>query len=223
MYGWPTSLWSEVEQLLSQLAPIITQYDEDGIDLYFLNHKTDTKPEAYGIWGRAKGGYFGIKDEAKVNEIFRSREEPLGSAPTPTGNRLDFILKAYLDYYEKMHKLEQQDDVKPLNIIVITDGDADDDVEDVIVSAAESLHEWRAPLNQVGIQFFQIGNDERAREDLNRLDNELKKTHGIRDMVDTVSWDQWDPNNPDKGPSLSANSILKVVLGAVNRKLDRAG
>jgi len=114
--------------------------------------------------------------------------------------------------------LEQERDVKPLNIIVITDGDADDGVEDVIVRAAKKLDELEASLSQVGIQFFQIGEDEDAQAELNRLDTELKGKHRIRDIVDTVSWD-----DPEKGPSLSADSILKVVLGAVNRKLDRGG
>ncbi|KAE8452723.1 hypothetical protein EG329_013982 [Mollisiaceae sp. DMI_Dod_QoI] len=217
MYG---SLWSDVEKLLAQLAPIITKYDDDGIDLYFLNHETEIELEGQG---RAMGGYFGIRDEATVNNIFSSREEPFGDAATPTGDRLETILASYLEYYEEKRTLKQLREVKPLNIIVITDGDADDDVESVIVSAAKTLDEWRAPLTQVGIQFFQIGNDQKAQLELKRLDSKLKGKHKIRDMVDTVSWDQWDPNDPETGHSLSADGILKVLLGAVNRKLDKGG
>jgi hypothetical protein len=44
---------------------------------------------------------------------------------------------------------------------------------------------------QVGIQFFQVGDDEQARQNLQKLDNELVKRRsygGIRDIVDTVPW-----------------------------------
>lgn len=78
-------------------------------------------------------------------------------------------------------------------------------------------------MSQVEIQFFQIGEDQKARNELKRLDSKLKGEHRIRDMVDTVSWDQWDPNDPKVGSSLSADGILKVLLGAVNRKLDKGG
>jgi hypothetical protein len=47
--------------------------------------------------------------------------------------------------------------VKSLNIIVITDGVPSDDVESVIVRAAKRLDQCNAEPWQVGIQFFQVG------------------------------------------------------------------
>jgi uncharacterized protein YegL len=76
------------------------------------------------------------------------------TAATPTGTRLNHILRAYLKNYEEMdHK---QLEVKPMNIIVITDGMPTDDVESVIIQAAERLDKVMATAYQLGIQFFQV-------------------------------------------------------------------
>jgi len=40
--------------------------------------------------------------------------------------------------------------------------------------------------------------------------------HGIRDMVDTISWKKMNEGN-----GLTADGILKVVMGAVDKRLDR--
>jgi hypothetical protein len=109
----------------------------------------------------------------------------------------------------------QEVTVKPVNIIVITDGVASDDVESVIVQTARKLDAWAAVPWQIGIQFFQVGREPEAAEDLQELDDALSATHQIRDIVDTVPW----TGDDDQG--LTADKLLKVVLGSVNRRLDR--
>lgn len=152
---------------------------------------------------------------ASVEAIFNT-VRPLGG--TPTGTRLGHILKPYLAQLEE--SLERQAHgheatVKPLNIIVITDGVPSDDVETIIVSAAKKLDAWGAEPAQVGIQFFQVGNEKEAAEDLQELDDALSGQYGIRDMVDTVPW------TGQEGATLTAEGLLKAVLGAVIRKHDR--
>jgi hypothetical protein len=115
----------------------------------------------------------------------------------------------------------RESEIKPLNIIVITDGVFTDDAESVIVSVARQLDHpnVQAAPWQVGIQFFQVGDDELAREYLQNLDDELVKRRsydGIRDIVDTVPW------RGDRGKVLNADGILKCVLGAVNKKYDKS-
>ena len=141
-----------------------------------------------------------------VSRIFNS-VHPRGG--TPTGSRLHAILKPYLKTLES----SGEDAVKPLNIIVITDGQATDDVESVILSAARRLDKLDAPAWQVGVQFFQVGDDAEARKMLVELDDHLEKKvkGGVRDMVDTVPWN---------GEGLDGEEILKVVLGAVVRRHD---
>jgi hypothetical protein len=72
-----------------------------------------------------------------------------------TGTRLNHILKPYLDRVETVTRLTAQDttieQVKPLNIIVITDGVPSDNVESVIVRAAKKLDQCNTEPWQVGI------------------------------------------------------------------------
>jgi uncharacterized protein YegL len=199
--------WREVAEVLRSITPICTAHDSDGIDLYFLNHKSAIEGPA----DKARGGYYNINSPEMMERIFRS-VAPHGT--TPTGARLQSILKPYVAGLSSAKDIE---DVKPVNIIVITDGRPTDDPESVIVHHAMKLDKIEAPPHQIGIQFFQIGNDKDATEALRELDDELAN-QGVRDMVDTVTWDG-KTSSSRKG--LTADGILKVVLGAVIRRLDR--
>lgn len=207
--------WREVSQAISIIAPIVTKHDADGVDIHFLNHKsTDQGLPAEGI---APGGYRGIKRAATVNEIF-DRVRPSGG--TPTGIRLHNILKPYLAKVEK--EMAAGKEVKPLNVIVLTDGVPSDDVESVLLSAAKKLDKLDAPPFQVGVQFFQVGNEPGAKEALEELDDEISSLveGGVRDIVDTVTW-TGGASASEGGVGLTGDGILKVVLGSIVKRLDR--
>lgn len=206
--------WRETSQALSTIAPIVTRHDADGIDIYFLNHKsTDSGAPSNGI---APGGYRGIKRAATVTEIF-DRVRPQGG--TPTGIRVHNILKPYLAKLEK--EMGEGKEVKPLNLIVLTDGVPSDDVESVLISAAKKLDKLEASPFQVGVQFFQVGNEEGAREALEELDDELSNMGGgVRDIVDTVTW-TGGRSSSEGGVGLTGDGVLKTVLGSVVKRLDR--
>jgi uncharacterized protein YegL len=197
--------WREVSQALSTIAPIVTRHDADGIDIYFLNHKSSHP--GVPSEGIAPGGYRGIKRAATITEIF-GRVRPSGG--TPTGIRVHNILKPYLA------KLEQEiaagRDLKPLNLIILTDGVPSDDVESVIISAAKKLDKLDAPPFQIGLQFFQVGNEEGAKEALQELDDGLSELveGGVRDMVDTVTWTGGVAAS-EGGVGLTGDGILKAV------------
>ncbi|PWY88787.1 hypothetical protein BO94DRAFT_464546 [Aspergillus sclerotioniger CBS 115572] len=207
--------WKEAEDAIAAIAPICTQYDQDGIDVYFLNHRRDGGR-------RNKGGYLNITTADNVREIFGS-VHPQGA--TPFGRRLYDILDPYMRELEKaIAKSDGSCDstqlMKPLNIIAITDGAFTDDAESIIADVAERLDsdKFQAVPWQVGIQFFQVGNDAAATAYLQELDDnlgEMQQKGRIRDIVDTVPW------RGDRGQTLSAEGILKCVLGAVNRKYDK--
>ncbi|SLM41395.1 von Willebrand factor, type A [Lasallia pustulata] len=187
--------WRETAAALKSITPICTAHDADGIDIYFLNSPDSSE-------------YRNLTRSADVDRIFES-VKPRGG--TPTGTRLNAILKPYLRDVET-----RGDAVKPLNIIVITDGVPSDDVESVIINAAKKLDKWDSRAWQVGIQFFQVGEERGAAEALRELDDGLAEMGGgTRDIVDTVPW------NGTVGSGLNGDGILKVVLGAVNRRLDR--
>lgn len=189
--------WRETAEALKAITPICTQRDADGIDIYFLNHPDSSL-------------YKNVTSASTVVEIFQTVRPGSG---TPTGQRLNQILKPYLAKYTA-----KPDSTKPVNIIVITDGVPTDDVESVIVRTAKKLDKLDAPSWQVGIQFFQVGREEGAREHLKSLDDDLRSLSpdgDLRDIVDTV------PFTGEDGSELTGAGIMKVVLGSVNRRLDR--
>ncbi|KAI9739170.1 MAG: hypothetical protein M1834_007383 [Cirrosporium novae-zelandiae] len=196
--------WRETGQALQTITPTVTQFDKDGVDIYFLNHREP---------------YHNVTTAGRVEQIFGT-VRPGGA--TPTGTRLNAILKEYMRDLEKQIAAEKNglnipasEAIKPLNIIVITDGVPTDDVESVIIAHAKKLEKLEAVPWQVGVQFFQVGCEPEAAEELRHLDDDLKG-EGIRDMVDTVPW------NGSTTSGLNGKGILKVVLGAVNKRLDRS-
>ncbi|OCH94283.1 hypothetical protein OBBRIDRAFT_789419 [Obba rivulosa] len=194
--------WREAREALAALADIASKYDTDGIDVCFLNNSL-------------------VGQEMKSGEGVRAlfdRVSPRGI--TPIGGKLEQLLLYYLDELERAkaradtgntHPLDQ---VKPVNYIILTDGAPTDDPEDVIVTAARRLDAGNFPLTQVGIQFVQIGNSEDATAFLNDLDNGLGERYKVRDMVDTT---------PYLGSELNAEIIIKILLGGINRRVDRKG
>lgn len=180
------SRWRETSAALKTITPICTQHDADGIDIYFLNHADSSF-------------HHNVTSTGTVHEIFET-VRPGGG--TPTGQRLNQILKPYLRKFAA-----NPDSVKPINIICITDGEPSDDVESPLIAAAKKLDKLDAPAWQVGVQFFQVGKDEEAKRHLKQLDDELAEIAGddeLRDIVDTV------PFTGDEGKKLTGEGILKV-------------
>ncbi|KXJ86741.1 hypothetical protein Micbo1qcDRAFT_152741 [Microdochium bolleyi] len=215
--------WEETRAVLKAIVPVCTAHDSDGVDIYFLNHKT--KEGLDKAKGSAGTGYRGVTDPKRVQTIFDS-VKPSGA--TPTATRLRAILKPYLTLYEE--QLKQTGDetcLKPLNIIVITDGAPTDEPDTTIIQFAKVLDRLEAPPYQVGIQFFQVGNDPVAAKALKELDDELASGTNVdlRDMVDTTTFDDRAGSGSSRGgntsTALTADTVLKTVLGAVVRKLDR--
>lgn len=204
--------WRDTRAALETIATVATKYDSDGIDVHFLN---STHHDAHNV-----------HSAAEVRRLF-DLVQPGGI--TPIAACLDHILRAYLDTYATARAAIASSGVgaarypKPLNIIVLTDGEPTDDPESVIVDAARRLDALNAPLCQVGIQFFQIGDEEGAREALEDLDDALAGIYGIRDMVDYTPYigNQPGRGTNEDGEAVTGEWILKVLTGAVNRRLDR--
>ncbi|KZP07356.1 hypothetical protein FIBSPDRAFT_875629 [Athelia psychrophila] len=186
--------WYEAGKALSLLAGLAEQYDHDGVDLHFLNSKE------YATGAKAK----------EVDALF-DRVKPSGG--TPIGRRLDLLLRAYMDAAEAT-KAAGLDYARPVNFIVLTDGEPTDSPEDVIVAIARRLDEGKFPLTQIGIQFVQVGTSSSAQKYLQRLDDTLVSTFGIRDIVDTT------PSNLYNG-HLTPDVLLKIAIGGINRRVDR--
>ncbi|OAX42055.1 hypothetical protein K503DRAFT_767131 [Rhizopogon vinicolor AM-OR11-026] len=189
------------KKALATLADVASRYDTNGVDIHFLNYSESIT---------------GVTNGKSVNEHFAGLR-PEG--PTPIGHRLDIILG---DYFRGLDAAKKQEDagdyyarkqIKPVNVIVITDGAPTDDPESVIVSYAKRLDTDKWPLAQVGIQFVQIGTSRQATLFLKDLDDSLKNMHQIRDIVDTT---------PYIG-EVNAEMLIKVLLGGINRRVDTKG
>ncbi|KAI5480788.1 von willebrand factor [Pseudohyphozyma bogoriensis] len=182
---------SHATQLMGLVQKSV-QYDKDGIDVWFMNHTEVLK---------------GVQEPGAVRELFES-VEPSGS--TPTGFQLDEILRPYIESVEDAKAAKTR--VKPMILLVLTDGRADDPdmVKDVIIEMAQRLDDLRSPPYQLGIQFVQLGRDPDAEEFLRELDDDLKADAGVRDLVD------WTPYKE----RLTADFLLKSLLGSVMRNLD---
>ncbi|KEP52471.1 von willebrand factor type A domain protein [Rhizoctonia solani 123E] len=193
------SSWVEAREALAGLADAAAKYDQEGIDVHFLNdHRVGTN----------------IKNGVEVKRLF-DYVTPKGI--TPTGEKLEELLLAYMNRLERAREEDPEGEfksIKPVNFIVITDGAPTDDPESVIVSIARRLDTGHFPLMQVGIQFVQIGTAEDTAEALRELDDGLAHQHGIRDMVDTT---------PYTGSEFNTDLLVKILLGGINRRVDRYG
>ena len=191
------SRWKETKKAIEAIVDICTKYDDDGIDVHFIN-----SPKVYE----------NVASSSAMREIFSSCQ-PGGL--TYLAQRMRRILHPYVRRCEDAENKEEEPP-KPMNLIVITDGESNDPVDAVIVDMAKRLDKIGAAAWQVGIQLFQVGNDAEATKYLQELDDDLPKFNpGLRDMVDTL------PYRANTGSVINSDGILKAVLGAVNRRFDR--
>ncbi|KAI9459226.1 hypothetical protein BJY52DRAFT_1186572 [Lactarius psammicola] len=184
-------LWLEARDALAGVAEISRQKGGEGLDIYCLNNPR------YRL---------DLRNESDIREYFDSIIPDAGQ--TPLGAKLKQILDIYVPKIE-----DPSINHKPINILVITDGVPTDDPRQVIVDFARRLDTKNVPLRKLGIQFVQIGDDVGATQALKELDDHLGPTHGVRDMVDTVTF------NSDE-PHLRTEALVKVVLGALDPEVD---
>ncbi|KAI1037639.1 hypothetical protein LB503_009409 [Fusarium chuoi] len=208
--------WSEIKTLIERIAPICAKHDPDGVDLYFVNHRPGgVLAKLPGLQSIRKSGYTHIggfvgsmlltSKGKQVGSIFDS-VKPAGKCNM--GSRLGGLLKWYCDKYTT------GEEKAALNIVVLTAGQFDDDIKTPLINAARTLDEAKAPIHQAGVQLFRLGGPNLERQKtLQHLDDELHKEAGTRDIVDTVTWS-------GHGTSMSDDELLKVVLGAVIKKID---
>lgn len=159
--------WEQAQTALRGVVRQAIRYDDEGVDIYFLNSKRVGK---------------GLRTSEDIEELFAGLE-PRGA--TPTGLKMEAILRDYMSRLEA----SSDDSVKPMNLIVVTDGGKflfeplrkltdtafakpivqrrydstlpapTDDPESVIISIARRLDRGDYPLSQVGVQLLQIGDD----------------------------------------------------------------
>lgn len=208
--------WDEVYEAVAALVGVCCEHDPNGVDLYFVNHR----PRSYIplLSPRKKSGYRHIGLATGVPEMRDNVEGILNGVraggPCQLGRRLrELLLDDYVSEYAAQVRAGTSRRRRPLNLIVIAAGLADDLWRDTLVLAAQELDRVQAPAYQAGVQLFQVGRDPEARRRM-QAEDDMFRTAKTRDMVDTVTW---------SGPAgvLSDEGVLKAVLGAVQKTLDR--
>lgn len=141
--------WTQAARVVSQVTEEIVKYNPDGIDLYLSNPGPGEAPED----NKASGGYYNITKASQVEIIFKSigRLDDL----KPLSYALGEILKAYLA------KLDAAGDqqVKPINIVIVSNGGGDY-LEDTMRHYAEELDRREAEPEQVGIHLCRVGRND---------------------------------------------------------------
>ncbi|GAA99729.1 uncharacterized protein L969DRAFT_52400 [Mixia osmundae IAM 14324] len=191
------SRWSQCRAAVMGVADKVLPYDDDGLDILFINEPR-------------RG--MGLRTSAEVAALFDS-VGPYGES-TPTEVIIEDIGGSYVEACEKA-KANKTTLPKPMNVLIITDGAADDPdtLAYAIAGFATRLDEGHFPLGQLGFQFVSLGDDAEALASLQALDDDLKTEHGLkRDIVDTTAFEG----------KLDTDALLKLLLGGINRKLDNA-
>eukprot|EP01062_Namystynia_karyoxenos_P022468 TRINITY_DN1862_c0_g1_i3.p2 TRINITY_DN1862_c0_g1~~TRINITY_DN1862_c0_g1_i3.p2 ORF type:complete len:521 (+),score=164.26 TRINITY_DN1862_c0_g1_i3:134-1564(+) len=147
--------WDNARRAVELLAPKVTECDKDGVTLY--------------LFSRGHQCFRNIRDARQVSGIFQ-QNEPNGS--TDLAGVLD---AAFHEFFSKG---------KPMTILVITDGEPDDEfaVKRSIEGAANRLRRDA----DLSVTFIQCGDDVGATEYLKGLDDKLQCRF---DIVDTVKDD----------------------------------
>lgn len=155
----------DLKLILSRVAFATSLFDDDGIQLRFMNSTEQGN---------------GIRNEQQVNELIgRTRFSGL----TPMGRELqNKVLGPLVLGPARSGQLR-----KPILVITITDGqptgESPSDVARIIKNASDELARGRFGKGALAFQFAQVGNDLKAREFLGKLDEEPT----IGDVIDCTS------------------------------------
>ncbi|KAG6806938.1 hypothetical protein H0H92_009516 [Tricholoma furcatifolium] len=143
--------WAETRNALLEIAEQALEQNVDEIDLRFFNNQ---------------GIYRGIKGKSVIEAIFNVVKP---SGYTPTGAALFSVLDEHISRLDKAVNTTEYSTIKPLNIIVLTDGVPTDKPQDVLVEAIARMRAAKHDPNAVGVQIIQIGNDREATPALKQL------------------------------------------------------
>ena len=166
--------WEAAKQALEHVGGIAMSKDTDGVDLRFLkaDSNVDNITDIEDLVDKLNSAEI---DEFGGGTFFQEQLEEVIHPRLVAYREFKQKLEAY-DSQARQHGLSRPKKPKYLNLIVITDGSADDrpEVEDYIIKVARELDHLEAGASQIGIQFVQIGDDSDAAGFLRHLDNDLK-------------------------------------------------
>lgn len=193
---WYESRWDQSRKLIASVVAKVAEHNKNGVDLHFLNRTVL---------------YTGLRSEADVKHAFAAGIPSTNWHGTPTGQRVHDILDAYsstLHYYRHL---------VPLNLIVITDGEATD--EDTLYWTIKEhpsrLMERGYPPHQVGIEFVQVGDSESATKSLVKLEEEVTRHHT------SFQWDIVSVTPMNKISEITPDLLLAVSVSGIDARMNK--
>lgn len=177
--------WNETREALVGLAKYALNRKSGQINLKFLNSADKTAE----VMGRES-----------ILTLFNAVKVEGG---TPTGRVLKKVLEEHLTKLDEAIGKPEYASIRPLDIIVLTDGlpDRAPAIEDVLEAAVKKTKGAKHHPNSVGVQFVQIGDDEQATEALQKL------CYGESGhMVDTVPYLE----------KLTSQRLERIMLGGLH-------
>ena len=198
-YGvFAESRWQQAQRTLAEVAPLVSAKSPHGIDLHFLNR------EAF---------YLGLRTTSDVNYAF-NQGHPYGA--TYTGQRINDILDSY------MCTLRYNRSLMPLNLIVLTDGEASDEehLHWAIEEHVTKIVQRGYPAHQFGVEFVQVGDDEMATRHLEKLEEEVSRHHQRfqRDVVGVTPTTRMSNMNSDKLLAIAVSGIDARINGYMRQR-----
>lgn len=139
--------------------------------------------------------------------------------PSRIGARLEFVINKIMDQLERAkHNAADYEQVKPFNIMVLTNSPPSDDPAKILRFATKKLGQGLHHPNSIAIQFVQIGNDQGAEKALKKLTDDpsfVREPNALwtisdcvlsQNIADTVSF----------GAKFTPENLQKAVLGAMH-------
>jgi len=195
----------DLQLILSRVAFAATLFDDDGIDVRFMN--TDPPPQQTS----------GIRSEQQIDQLLQGHRF---SGLTPMGTNLK---KKVIDgiFTPALNSGQMR---KPLLVIAITDGQPAGEpptaVIDAVRDAVQQAQRSRYGPGAIAFQFAQVGNDQAAREFLGKLDAD--PTVGA--MVDCTSNYETESEEMARAhPPVDLTPdlwMIKLILGAIDSSYD---
>lgn len=185
----------DLELIMAKVAEVATLFDEDGIEVRFINSD-------------AQGN--GIKSGSDASRLLQRLEYRWD---TKLATQLEAKILGPMAYARQL--------AKPLLVITITDGEPSDKPQDKIVSVIQECRARLAPRygpNAVAFQFAQVGKDREAQEFLSHLD----KHPQVGKMIDCTSYFELEQAEyAAKGIQLSVEAwLVKLMVGALDPEYD---
>ncbi|SCZ94763.1 BZ3500_MvSof-1268-A1-R1_Chr12-1g03642 [Microbotryum saponariae] len=192
----------DLKMIVSQVASAASLFDQDGIQVRFMNSRV----EGNNINSDAAA-------LALVGQVKFSGLTPLGTAMQQK------ILEPLVLQPARQGRLQ-----KPVLVITITDGqpggEARDTIVRVIKAASQELRSTRYGSDAISFQFAQVGEDQAARQFLEELDVNPE----IGGLIDTTSnYENEADNMMRANPPLDLSPqlwIVKMLLGGIDSSYD---